>query len=140
MCGIVDTIISLCLVGIAYRDWKTRRISVIWLGVLSVIVSAAQIYLKQTELWSILCGTLIGFAFFMISRCTNESIGYGDSWLITILGVYLGADGLLEVMLSAGLGASLFSVWKLFQCGWNRKISIPFAPFLAAAYVGTVYL
>ena len=137
---IADAVVTLFLVGIAYKDWKTKRISVMWLAVLGIGVCAVQLYLKETGIWSILGASLIGAGFLLAGRCTKEAVGYGDGWLITILGIYLGAERLLEVLLSAGVGASLFALWRLSRCNWSRRLSIPFAPFLAAAYIGAVYL
>ena len=128
------------LIFIAYQDWKTRRISVGLLSVLSILVCIFQGFVIQENIWSVLAGMLIGGIFLIVSACTKEAVGYGDSWLITALGFYLGGTKILEVMLAAGMGASLFSVWKLLQKGWSKKIAIPFAPFIVAAYVGAVYL
>lgn len=125
---------------IAYQDWKTRKISVALLSMLSVSAFLFQIFIVREELWSVLGGMMVGCLFFVASACTKEAVGYGDSWLITILGFYLGGTKILEVMLAAGMGASIFAVWKLWQKGWSKKITLPFAPFVMAAYVGAVYL
>lgn len=140
MCGLANGVVTGVLALIAYRDWRTKRIPVILLSVLLLLVCLFQIFVIKENLWSVIGGVLIGILFVVVSMCTKEAIGYGDSWLITILGIYLGSTKILEVMLAAGFGASLFSIWNLFRCGWNKKITIPFAPFLLAAYIGAVYL
>ena len=140
MCGIANGLVTSVLALIAYQDWKTKKISIVLLGVLTVLVFLFQVFVIREGIWSVLGGVLVGGIFLIISMCTKEAIGYGDSWLITVLGMYLGSSKMLEVMLAAGIGASLFSVWKLFQNGWDKKITIPFAPFLMAAYIGAIYL
>lgn len=140
MCGIANGVVTGILVLIAYQDWRTKKISIALLSMLTILVCLLQVLVIREGIWSVLGGLLVGGIFLFISASTKEAIGYGDSWLITALGVYLGSTKILEVMLAACVGASLFSLWKLFQKGWNKKISIPFAPFLMAAYVGAVYL
>ena len=34
-------------------------------------------------------GVLIGIVFWLISKYSNETIGYGDSWIISLMGIYL---------------------------------------------------
>lgn len=137
---LADGLMTVFLVAVAYRDWKTRRIPIILLLVLSVFAVLFQVTILHEEVGQILGGVLIGLGFVVVSKCTNEAIGYGDSWLILILGIYLGSGKVLEILLAAGFGASLFSLWKLCQRGWNKRITIPFAPFLVAAYIGAIYL
>ena len=85
-------------------------------------------------------GVAVGLLFFGISKVTKEAVGYGDSWLVTILGMYLGGRRLLEVILTATVLAGIFSlIFCVFQ-GWDRKRSIPFVPFLTVAYLGVVLL
>ena len=137
---VADGLVTGMLILIAYRDWKTKKISVMSLTILLVLVCIFQGFIIRENIWSVLGGILVGLFLVFVSMCTKEAIGYGDSLLITILGIYLGSTKILEIMLAAGFGASLFSVWRLVQSGWNRKIRIPFAPFLLAAYLGAVYL
>ena len=69
-----------------------------------------------------------------------EKIGYGDSWLIGVLGVYLGGTRLLELMLIASFSASLCSIVYCMIRGWNKNHSLPFIPFMMAAFVGVLFL
>lgn len=140
MCGVANGVVTCVLGLIAYQDWRTKKISMMLLGMLTLLVCLFQVFVIREGILSVLGGILVGGLFWFVSVCTKEAIGYGDSWLITALGLYLGSTKLLEVMLAAGVGASLFSIWKLVQKGWNKKITIPFAPFLMAAYIGAVYL
>lgn len=137
---LADAVMLLFLIVIAYRDWRTRRIPVVLLLILTILAVVFQFTIFHEEIERILGGVLIGLGLVIVSKRTKEAIGYGDSWLILILGIYVGSVKVLEIMVSAGFGASLFSVWKLYQSRWNKRIRIPFAPFLAAAYVGAIYL
>lgn len=140
MCKIADMIVAVILIATGYKDWKTRQISLRMLLLLGVAVVILRIAVAQDTAASTLGGVLIGILFLGISKVTRESIGYGDSWIIILLGIYLGGKKLLGVVLGACICASIFSLLTCLRKGWNRKYTIPFVPFLAAAYLGVVFL
>ncbi|MEG0590677.1 MAG: prepilin peptidase, partial [Lachnospiraceae bacterium] len=62
-------------------------------------------------------------------------LGYGDSWMILLLGSFLGFWKLLSLLgiaflLSGGMAALCIGKKK-----WNRKQALPFIPFLAVGYM-----
>ena len=138
MCEIIDGCM-LVLLGIAsWGDWKRREISVNLLMVMSVFVIGSAFLLKRNSLLSVLGGIAIGLLFVYFSYITEEKIGYGDSWLIGVLGVYLGGTALLELMLIASLAASVCSLGYCVCRGWNRNHALPFIPFMMVAFVGVL--
>ena len=138
MCEIIDGLM-LVLLGIAsWGDWKRREISVNLLMVMSIFVIGSAFLLKRNSLLSVFGGIAIGLFFVYLSYITEEKIGYGDSWLIGVLGVYLGGTALLELMLIASLAASVCSLVYCACHGWNRNHALPFIPFMMVAFVGVL--
>lgn len=136
----IENVIMITALMIAsWGDWKRKEVSVYLLIGMHIFVVLAVIGLKR-PVWDVLFGLGIGLCFFITSRLTREQIGYGDSWLITILGTYVGGKKLLVLLFTASLGAAVFSFFCLMVHRWNRKISIPFIPFLTAAFVGVILL
>lgn len=140
MCKVAESVVALFLIVAAYKDWRTKRISVLFLFVMSVVTLGIRLLIIEESLLSILGGVAIGIVFFMFSKCTKESVGYGDSWLILLLGVFLGGKRVLEVVLIAMLISGIFSIVHCMRHGWNRKQTIPFIPSLTVAYIGVVFL
>ena len=140
MCKIGYVLIALWMMVVAYRDLRTKQISCLALLVMSFFVLVFRIVLVKDTIWSTLGGVLVGAGFFLISKWSKEAIGYGDSFLILLLGIFLGGKILLEVVLFATLLASVFSLGVCMIRGWNKKYTIPFAPFLTLAYMGVVFL
>lgn len=140
MCEIGNVLVALLLVAVAYRDWRTKQISCLGLIVMSILVLILRIVLVEDTVLSTLGGVAVGTAFFLISKCSRESVGYGDCWLILLLGVFLGGKTLIEVVLVATLLASVFSLGVCMIRGWKKNHTIPFVPFLAMAYIGVVFL
>ena len=81
-------------------------------------------------------GGLLGGLFFLVSRWTKEAFGYGDSCIITILGIQAGLWNLLSILWGAFFAAAVFAVFASIKGSWNRKTAFPFVPFLTLAYVG----
>lgn len=140
MCRVIDYIIALLLIVLAYKDWKTKRVSVWLLGVITVVAIVACIFLVTTSAWNTLGGVAIGILLFGISKWSGEAIGYGDSWLILSLGIYLGGMKLLQVIFLASFLACLISIAYCMRCGWSRKHTLPYIPFVAVAYLGGMFL
>lgn len=140
MCEIGNVLVALLLGVVAYRDWRTKQISCLALVAMSILVLVLRIMLVEDTVWSTLAGVAVGAVFFLISKCSKESIGYGDCFLILLLGIFLGGKALIEVVFAATLLTSLFSIGVCMIRGWKKKHTIPFAPFLALAYIGVVFL
>lgn len=107
---------------------------------MSVVIVILGLLPENKKILSALTGIVIGGIFLLCSRVTGEAIGYGDSWIILLLGVYLGGRQLLTVIMLAFFLAGIFSLVGLVRKKWSRTCSIPFIPFLTAAYVGVVLL
>lgn len=80
-------------------------------------------------------GAAAGAVFLIISRVTREGVGYGDSLGILGLGIYVGLWGLLEILAGAFFLLALCAVVVLAGKKMSRKCTLPFYPFLLAAYI-----
>ncbi len=140
MCRIAELVIALFLIIAAYKDWRTKRVSCFFLVVMFLVILGMRLFIVEESLLSTIGGIAIGAAFLVLSKCTGESIGYGDSFLIFLLGIFLGGRKVLETVFVAMLFSCVFSIIYSIRYGWRRKHTIPFIPFLAAAYIGVVLL
>lgn len=133
--GIMLGFLGLC----AYSDFKSKEIP--WFTMVLFSISTVLLTLENgVNLGLIVGGGIIGVLFFVISKVTKEAIGYGDSWVITLLGIYLGGVKLLWLLFIASLGASAFSLFYLWKHNWKKSSSIPFVPFLVVGYLGVLFL
>lgn len=121
-------------------DIKTRSLPVWFMivGNIAAVVFRLFNWNQRPGLW--LGGMAIGLIFLLVSKWTKEGFGYGDSWMILILGISL---GLWDILLLLGIALTCSGVLAcvlLIKGGWSRKISFPFIPFLMLGYVGVLYL
>lgn len=138
MCKIADWIMLLILIVVSVIDWRKREIPIWILVVMSASVIVFAMYCKDVNIWYRLSGVAFGALFFLVSRVTRESIGYGDSWIILLLGAYLGIFRVLQVLFGASLISAFCALFYLWKCKWKRDATLPFVPFLTIAYLGVM--
>ena len=140
MCKIVDVIMILLLCIATIGDWKRKTVTVNLLLWMSGVAVFAALILRRNSWKEVALGLLIGLFFLILSKLTEEQIGYGDSWLIGILGVYLGGTDLMVLILAASFTAGIVSLIYCSAHRWSRRHELPFIPFLTMAFVGVCLL
>lgn len=105
---------------------------VVWTGIaIAVILRAAG--LMGEEPWRALGLALLpGVMFWMISFLTKEKVGYGDGWVLLLIGSFAGISKCVLILLA---GLAIQSVVLLVLLAFRRvgrDKEIPFAPFLLA--------
>ena len=115
-------------------DIRIQRIPV-WLVTVGGTVSAAvRIWQPEIPLIVVLGGAVVGVVFLVISKATEEALGYGDSLVILAMGIFLGFWSLLGILIGAFLLSSFFAAAFLIYRGINKRAGYPFLPFLLVSY------
>lgn len=128
------------LFGLSVWDIWSRRIPVC---LLALGAGAAALY---QMLWGdvpgilSIAGAAVGVVFLIVSKVTEEAFGYGDSFLILVLGIYLGFWNLLCLLVIAFVLAAGFAMIVLAARHFKRKTVFPFVPFLEIGYLLMVLL
>ena len=135
MCKIEDFIILVFLVLCSISDLRSKKISTVLLQVMSFVVVVFALKCGKQTVLDVAGGILIGILFFLVSKYTKEAIGYGDSWLMSLLGIYLGGIHLLEVVVAAFFLACMVSLVGIVWKHWKKTVTLPFVPFLTIAYL-----
>lgn len=130
---------QICCVGylgiLSVLDFRGRRIPVRMLILGIGMALLYQVFWNTQPFVLIVAGAATGVLFLGVSRITGEALGYGDSVLILILGIYLGFWKLYSLLVMAFMTAAGFSVFVLALRNFHRKAVFPFVPFLELAYV-----
>lgn len=137
---ICQCIFLIYLLVLAVMDFKYRRLPLKFLLSGFIITAAGWFCGRDISVMLLAAGGCAGILFLLISRVSREAFGYGDSILIMIMGVFIGLWDLLYVLLGAFSMAAVFSSFMLIRHHFNRKSSFPFVPFLAAAYIGGMFI
>ena len=127
----VDIVVLLILTGLSVSDIRnkkvSRRVLTLW-GILTVIWKIVDFYrirvflekMEQTNvenLVGICAGIGVGVLFLLVSKVTEEAIGYGDSVAIMILGGYLGFWKVVAIF-------SIFDSWIYSDAGRAGRCSV----------------
>lgn len=123
------------LVGLSATDLNSRRISGSMLMIGSILAAGYVVFAGGEHVWLAIGGLLTGLIFVFVSKVTREQLGYGDSWLLCILGAYLGIWKLLELMLAAWTAVALAAIAVLAAHKCRRGAALPMVPFITAGYV-----
>lgn len=116
----------------AVYDGIERQIplGVVWMGIIVALVLHIQ-GLGGNGIWPAAASSLIpGVMFWIISFITGERVGYGDGWMLIMIGLFMGLWKCFLILM-VGLILSSLVVLILLAC---KKASgndqLPFAPFL----------
>lgn len=139
MCQISRMIGMGFLISLSVEDIRLRKVSNQLLLMAGVLAAGYRLLGERLSLVQLFGGVGIGILFFLLGYVTREAVGYGDCWIIGILGVFLGMTQLIEVLSIAWGMTLLVSVLLLCKKRFSRKAAIPFVPFIALAY-GMVFL
>lgn len=140
MCQLGDLVLGCFLFICALCDFKERRIPVLLLIFMNVVAVFFHCFSPKVSLVSVGAGVMIGILFLGISKWTKEAVGYGDSWLMLILGIYLGGLKVLELLLLASLLSGVVSLFGLCVLKWKRNNTLPFVPFMLVSYLGVMWI
>ena len=125
----------LILFVIAVWDIRVRMVPEYMLIIGAVGSVIHHLIYRNMDVWAIAGGIMVGGVFLLVSKLTEEGIGYGDSWVILILGIYLGVYNLLIVLSIAFFLLLCVSILVLWKKKMSRKYTLAFLPFLAAGYL-----
>lgn len=135
MWTVSELLIAAILASLAIVDVHYRKIPLDILVLAAVAALLNQIFVEKGDPLLVLGGVGVGIAFLGISRLTRESVGYGDSLAILILGLCLGLWRLLAVLAVAFLILGIVAMGCLVRRKMSRKKMLPFYPFLMCGYI-----
>lgn len=128
------------LIGLSVEDIRFRKVSGEWMLMMAVLGIGYRFYEKGGSWKSVLFGIGIGIVFLLISYATGEALGYGDSILICVLGLFVGALELIEILMTTWIAAAIIAMVLLMFKRFSRKTALPLVPFLTLGYgVTTIY-
>lgn len=128
----VEILLFLYLGICAVFDGMEKKIplAVIWLGIITAAALQVQ-GITGNESWRDAgLAVLPGIMFWMISFVTREKVGYGDGWMLVMIGLFTGLWKCFLILLVGLVSESLVVLVLLAVKQVSRDRQIPFAPFL----------
>ena len=130
------------LVLCSYTDIKKRCIFIkptITITIAIIILQLANNIIVDNNLISFITSFIPGIILLLLSFFTRESIGYGDSILLTLCSICVGIWNGLFIIMCSFIFSALFSLFLLIK-GKARNETIPFIPFIFLSVVTYLFI
>lgn len=128
----VEIVLFLFLAVCAVFDGLERQVplAAVWLGMLTAVCLRIGGAMGETSIISAVLSLLPGMGFFLLSFLTGEKVGYGDGWVLLMIGLFLGVYRCFLILLVGLLAESSLAIVLLVFGKIKRDREIPFLPFL----------
>lgn len=128
----VEIFLFLFLGICAVCDGVEREIPlvVVWVGIIAAIVLHVQGLAGDNSWLAAAISVLPGVMFWMLSFVTGEKVGYGDGWMLVMIGLYTGLWKCFLILLIGLMSESLLVLILLAVRRISKDRQVPFAPFL----------
>ena len=127
-------VIGMVLAIQTFFDVKYKKVPVIITaigGIIGCIILFIQQRFNTEVIWTLLPGCLS----MLYSKVSRESLGYGDSLMVLVMGLFYSLDQLLILLMIAFGIAGFTALILLVVFHRNKKYEIALFPFLFSAYV-----
>ncbi|MCM1267785.1 MAG: hypothetical protein NC302_07760 [Bacteroidales bacterium] len=109
---------------------KKIPLAAVWLGMLAAVGLRAAGVMGEVDLLAVAVSLLPGAAFFLIGFITREKVGYGDGWVLLMIGLFLDLPRCFFILLAGLLIESAAALVLLAFRKIQKDQEIPFCPFL----------
>ncbi|MDP4183067.1 MAG: A24 family peptidase [Bacillota bacterium] len=132
---------SSIMLAISLEDFKSREVNNKIIIVTIILGVLCNLIRNNTSclIVSILSFCIIGIVFIILYRVSNGGIGAGDVKLLACSGLFLGPFELISTIVIALVFTFLISIILLALKKINRKSMLPFAPFLLAGFLASIF-
>lgn len=127
----------------ALEDFRYKSIRIRDLAVALFLELIIYLYISlwkyRINLKEIVFGASIGLLVWVIAKVFKDFIGEGDGIFFIIMGIAIGYDNLIILLMISFFIASLFSLmiimYSIFKHKSYRRLNIPLIPFIIPAYM-----
>lgn len=116
----------------AVYDGLEREIplAVVWLGIIAAVVLHIQGLAGDGTFMSAVLSVIPGVMFWLLGFISGEKVGYGDGWLLVMIGLFMGLWKCFLILMIGLVSGSLVVLTLLVFKKVSRDYRLPFAPFL----------
>lgn len=133
---IMTAIVSIWLILCSWQDIRKKKIQLALIGAGFLCIMAYSFWAGGITIWNRAAGLSLGVLLLILNPITRGQIGIGDGLIVSIIGIGLGFNRLAFILVYGLFGAAIVSIGLIMFRKVNRKVTIPFIPFLLLGYLG----
>lgn len=119
--------LALCALWDGFK--KEIPLAVVWIGIAVAVIMHTAGIIGGTRL-SIGISVLPAAVFWMLSFITREKVGYGDGWVLLMIGLYVGFMECVLILMAGLIMESVFMLVLLVLGKIYKDGEVAFVPFL----------
>lgn len=128
----VKIILFLFLTVCALWDAMKKEVplAVVWAGMITAVLLHVAGLMEKGNWFTLGISLLPGAMFWGISFMTREKVGYGDGWVLVMIGLFAGFSKCLQILLIGLVIESMVLLVLLAFHKVQKDGEVPFVPFL----------
>lgn len=121
-------LLGICAVSDGIK--KEIPLALVWTGIAAAAVLRVQGTIGTEDGLSVILSVIPGAMFWFLSFVTDEKVGYGDGWMLVMIGLFVGLHRCFLILMMGLLceSAAVLVLLAFKRVSGDRRI--PFAPFL----------
>lgn len=124
----------------SWQDIKRKQISIILIVAGFAVIFISSLICGNLSVWNRLAGLSLGILLLGMNPITRGQIGMGDGLIVCATGLCLGFSKNSMLLIYALFASAIISIILLVLFKANRKMMIPFVPFLLIGYLGVLVI
>lgn len=128
--------LGMILIGLSVSDCREKMIRPVFLAAPCLTGALLSICVRGDLIWTILGSAAVASLFFAGTKASRGGIGEGDGLSAGTVCMTAGVIRTVEILFWAFLLAAVAAGVLLVLKKAGRKSTLPFLPFLTAAYLG----
>lgn len=126
----------LVMLGIcSYEDLKNRRICAGWLAIFAAEGLLYWMFCKGGLSVGIIKAMLPGLLLLLLAVGSKGGIGCGDGLLFMVIGIFMGGDCVLTILLFAVILCGIYAFYLSVARKKEKKYEIAFVPFALVSFL-----
>ena len=124
------------------KDIQNRIIpnKLIVFGLISAVILHCLFFSFERITNSLVSLALAGGILLVTSLVSKGGVGMGDVKLVSCTGMLIGIERMISVLIVSFITSALFGIFLMLIKRFNRKSSLPFAPFVLLGVVFTLLI
>lgn len=131
----VEIVLLIVLLVCSIEDLIFKKLRIWELVVGTIVLFVGIVFAGNIEIRGLFPGIVLSALFFLVSWMLKGNLGWGDSWVIGMMGLGLDFQSFVLALGMAFLLAAVVSGIMIFWKKSSRKATLPFVPFLLAGFL-----